>query len=165
MFYRSQEGREGLSRKGAAALCREGYGEHHRQVFALFFQYGMSRFEGGFGIERIEYGFYKDDIGSTCYQGANLFFVGDIKIAVRHGAEGGIVHVGTHRRRFVGRPHRAGHEYRASGMFGHKGVGRLPCQLGACPVYLFRILPDGVVGHRNGIGIEGIGREDIRPGI
>jgi len=81
-----------------------------------------------------------------------------------HGAGAGIGYVGRHGSRLVGRPHRASDK--AGFVWGQccLAVSGIPGQQGGLTVNFIRQVGHAIVGQRNGIGVEGVGFNDVGTG-
>ena len=161
MGYRSVEGLDGLSRKGASRCVGERAGDHHRRADAACAALVVDGGQRGLGVERVEDRFDKQQVGAPVQQSPHLLAVGGAHLGERDVARGGIVDVRRHRERAVGGADRAGDEARFERVACGEGVGCCAGHAGCCAGDFVGAALQTVVGQRDGVGIERIGFDDV----
>ena len=125
----------------------------------------MRGIDGGLGVERVEDGFHQQGVHSAFEQGLHLFGVGLGQVVEGEGAEGGVVDVGTEGEGLVGGAHGACHVAGAAGTGGGVFVGHAAGQAGSGEVDVAHGVLGVVVGLADAGGVEGVGLDDVGPGI
>ena len=151
-----------LSGEGASALVGDGPGDHHRQALAGFLEPGIDGEQRSFGVQRVEHGLDQQQVDAALDQPAQCFVVGGDEFAEADVARARVVHVGRDRGGAGGRSEHAGDEARARGVALGELVGDAARQTRGLDVELVHDVLKVVVRHRDRVGIEGVGLEDVR---
>ena len=156
MLYRAVECFERLAGERAPAPVGDRRGNNQRQGIAELLQ-GIY---GGLGIEGIEAGLENDEVGPSSHEGVDLLPVSLCEIIEIIGSECRIGCVRRQRERLACRPDAAGDIDPAVGRVGYEArpSGRLVRQLRSLAGLAF-------VGQRNAVGVETVGRDDVRTGV
>ena len=83
MLYRGQESFQSLPRQGTPRGIGYGHTQHDGYVFACALLYMTSRHKCGFGVERVEYGFYYIKVNVLVCQHHHLLFVSIAQLVKR----------------------------------------------------------------------------------
>ena len=158
------EGFDGLSRQGAARRG-ECAGDDDRQSHAAFCEEGFDGEDRCLGVQRIEDGFEHQQVGAAVHQAPSLIVVRLRELFESESPGAGVVHVRRHRQRMARRAHRAAHEAGLLRIAGGEGVRRFAGDGCAGPVDAVRLRCQSVVGQRNGVGVERVGRNYVRSGL
>ena len=163
MRYRDPEGLDGLSREGAAAGVGQRSRDHHRKLPPELLAQTVDGKECRLGVERVEDRFDEQHVDTSLDQSAGLFAVGFGQLGEGHLARGGVAHVGRHRGRAVRGAHRPRHEAGLRGVAPREFVGRRAGNGGRRAGDFARMVAQPVVGQRDGVGVERVGRYDVGP--
>ncbi|MNO64973.1 hypothetical protein D3C76_557120 [compost metagenome] len=155
----------GLPGQGPPGSIGDGPGDHDRQFDAVFLEHLLHGEDGCLGVEGVEDGFDQDQVGAAFDQAAGRFGVvlyqqveGDI-------AKARVVDVRGNRARTAGRAEHAGDKAWLVRGFQGLGITDLAGQAGTFDVQFVHQGFHAVVGLGYLGGVEGVGLEDVRPGI
>ena len=165
MRHRDPEGLDGLPREGAAAGVGQRPRDHHRKLPPELLAQTVDGIERRLGVERVEDRLDEQHVGAPFDQSAGLLAVGLGQLREGHLARGGVAHVGRHRGRAVGRPHRARDEAGLRGVALRILVGRRTGDGGRRAGNLSREVAYAVVGQRDGVGVERVGGYQVGAGL
>lgn len=159
---RRQTGKESLYRLSAeGSSCQVANGEthHHRQLHATFLHHREGCVYHCLAVECIENRLDEDHIHPSLYQAVYLFAAVVEEFVVSDVACSRIAHIRTHGTRLVGGSHVACHK---SWFIGCRELICLyPCQPCALVSHLAGIILQMIVGLRDTLRREGVGRDDV----
>lgn len=165
MTHRVPERFGGLPGQGSAGGVGDGAGDHDRQFDAVIFEHLLHGEDRRLGIEGVEDGFDQDQVGAAGDQAAGRLDVvgdqlieGDVAIAR-------VVDVRGDRAGAAGRAEHASDEAWLVRCFQGLGIGHAAGDPRAFDVHLVGQRFHAVVGLGNLRGVEGVGFEDIGPGV
>ena len=121
--------------------------------------------KSGLGVQRVEDGLDEQNVHAAVQQSANLFAVGPDQFIKGRSASGRVADVGADGRGFGRRPDGTGHEADAARLCRHERVRRAPGAFGAGLGQLVRQGFQAVIGEGDGLGIKGVGLDDVGPGL
>lgn len=156
------EGLHGLAGECSAADVRHCRGEHDIDGPPAAGDTFVGRRDGRFRIERVEYGLYEQGVDTPFDEGVHLFDVSLFHLLEGDVAEGGIVDVRRYGASLVGGTDGPGHESWLARVFGRIDICGLTSQLGGGEVELVDMVLHFIVGHRNPLGVERAGLDDVR---
>ena len=122
----------------------------------------VGRRDGRFCVERVEYGLYEQGVDTPFDEGVHLFDVSLFHLLEGDVAEGGIVDVWRYGACLVGGADGPGHEPWLGWVFGRIAISGLTSQLSGGEVELMDMVLHFIVGHRNPLGVERAGLDDVR---
>ncbi len=163
MRHTDEESLEGLPAQHAPGLVVDRDTEHQGHLDASL---GLGAEEGvyaGLAVERVEDGLHQHRVDTAPEQGDKLLMIGIGELIKGDGTECGVVHIGAHGAGLVGGAH-AGHHI-AWPLWRGELIGHLACQVHGGLVDLPHQVLAMVVGHRDALAAEGVGADDISPGL
>jgi hypothetical protein len=98
----------------SSRTIRDGAGDHHRNVDALRLAQFIDGEQRRLGIERVENGLDQEYVDATVHEVCGLRAISLSQLIERYGAVRGVVDVGRHGRRTIGRPDGTGDKARAA---------------------------------------------------
>ena len=163
--HRVPERLERLTREGAARGVGDRARDRDGQSQAALVEHAESGEDRRLRVERVEHGLDKNQIDPALDQRVAGLEVGGVEILEGDVAKARVGDVGGERGGAVGRPEDARDEARAIRCAGGGGVGGLAGQARAFDVQLAHQGSHVVVGHRHGVGVEGVGLDDVGTGV
>ena len=141
----------------------KGRAGHDREADRVLGEVALDRQQAGLEIEGVECGFGHQNIDTGFNQCRDLPVVRLFDLIESLRAEARIVGIGRERERNVHRTDRARHKFRAGLATGPflVAVDRLASAVHRGEVQLPDLILELVVGHRDGLGIERVGLEDV----
>jgi hypothetical protein len=153
-----------LSSKSAARRIGNRSGDHHRQTAAGLLEIGLDREDRRLGVEGVEDGFDKQDVGAALHQPFGGFQVGLDQLIEGDGAVTRIVHIGRNVGGAGGGAEHARDEaWLVVALL--EFIGHFTCQACTRHVHLVGQRLHAVVGLGDGVGAEGVGLDDIGAGL
>ena len=157
-----REGLQGLAGEGPAAAVGDRHGDHHRQAPPGGLEALLDGEQAGLEVEGVEDGLGQQKVDAPFDQGGDLLAVGRGELVEGDRPVVRVVGIGGEGGGAVGGPDRAGHE-----------AGPVPAALGDRPPRAGRrsevdrphMASQTVVGQRDAVGVEGVGREHLRAGL
>ena len=165
MAHRDPEGLQRLPGKGASAGIDDGYREHHRQGTAALLEILVDGKQRRLAVEGVEDGFYQKEIAAPLHQSAHLVIVGVAQLVETHIAPGRLIDIRRKRGGTVGRPQGAGDKAGLPRGFIIIFVASLAGEAGRGQVHLVDQVGHVIIEHRNAVGAESVGFDDIRSGL
>ncbi len=160
--HRVPEGRRRLARQRAAGKVGDRAGDHHWQMNALGSKALLAGEDRGLGVQRVEDGFNKDEVGTTIDQAVDLLTIGETQIIEADGTVAGIVYIRRDRRGAVGRADGTGDET-AAAILALGALGGATHDEGALAVEVIDRAFHLVIGLRDARGRKRVGLQNIRP--
>jgi hypothetical protein len=161
---RIPEGLDRLPRERAAGGIGDRARDHDRQIDRQLAHGAAHGVQRRLGVERVEDGLQQDQVGPAFDQRRGRLTVGRHQLVEIDVAKTRIVDARRQRRGAIGGADRAGHEARLPGAFGVL-VGNFARQARRRPVELHHHAFHAVVALGRRAGIEGIGLDDVGPGL
>ena len=155
------EGFDGLAGERASAAVHDGDGGDHRHAVAGGLEIFLDGEERGFGVERVEDGFEEQQVGAAFDQGAGLRGVDFAQAVEGDAARGGVRDVLRNRGGARGRAQGAGDEAAPAGVRGGKAIDGAAGDLRAGEIQIGDAIFEAVIGHGDGVGVEGVGFDDV----
>ena len=152
-----------LAGERAAGGVGNGAGDHDGQFAAAFGEGFLDREHRRLGVEGVEHRFNQDDVRAAVHQAARGGFVGVHKLHEGDVAEAGVVDIRRNRAGAAGRANHACDKARL--VLRRRGIAGLARQFRAFEVQLINQFLHAVIGHRSGIGVEGVGFQNVGTGL
>jgi len=158
---RGPERVDGLAAERPAALIDDRHRQHDRQPHPLLLEHFFDRDQRRPEVERVGDRLGDQQIDAPVDEAARLIGVGGLHLVEGHGPERGVVHVGRHGQRPVGRSQRPGHEARLVRRLGGPLGGHALGEPRRLDVELVADRFEVVVRLGDGVGVEGVGLDDV----
>ena len=156
---RSKESIYSLTAERSARQITYRKTDHNRQLYSMFLHHGERRIYHRLAVECIENRLDEDHIHPSLYQAVYLFAAVVEEFVVSDVARSRIAHIRTHGTRLVGGSHVACHKSWFIGC--REPICLYPCQPCALVSHLAGILLQMIVGLRDTLRREGVGRDDV----
>ena len=154
-----------LARQGAAGGVGDGAGDDDRPAASLLLEEGLHGEDRGLGVERVEDRLDEDQVAAAVDETAGGLEVRRHQLVVADVAGARVVDVGRDRGR-AGRGAEGSRDVaRPVGRARGRRVGLAARQQRGLVVELVGQLLHAVVGQRDGVGVEGVGLEDVGAGV
>ncbi|KAF5290530.1 hypothetical protein FQR65_LT20636 [Abscondita terminalis] len=163
--HRGIEGFSSLPRQRAARGIGDGAGNHDRQACATLIKRFLDGKQGGLGVECVKDGFHHQHVGTTVNQAFDGLPVGDAQFVETGVAKPRIVHVRADRGSAAGRSQYANDKAWLLWSLRLHGVAAGAGHLGTGMVEFVDQMLQVVIGLADGGGIEGVGFNQIGPGL
>ena len=157
---RVPEGLDRLARERAPGGVGDRAGNHQRQIAAGRLEHAAHREQRRLGIERVEDGFDQQQIDAAFDQRGRSFAVGRDQLVEIDVAKARVVDARRQRGGAIGRPDGAGDEACPAGALGIL-IRDFARQARSMQVELADQTLHPIVAQRRGIGIEGVGLDDV----
>ncbi len=159
------EGLGGLAGERPPRGVGDRYRDHHRQAVADLVKDLLHRPERRLEIQRVKSGFRQKQIHPALDQRPHLLAISLRQLPESDRPEVRPIHIRGHRGRPVGRPHRPSHPRVPAGIRPGKFIDCLSRQPRGRQVDFPHRALQAVVGLGDGGRIEGVGFQDLRPGL
>jgi len=158
-----QKSLQGLSGKGTPAGIGDGPRHHQGEIPAPGFQGFLDGHQCRLGIQRVKNGLHQQQFSPPVEEPFDLYTVGRLHLIEGDRPETRIIDIGRKRKRFVGGPDGPRHITGFGGIGRREFVSQHPGNFCRCLVHGMYPPLCLIVGLRNRVGIEGVGRKNICP--
>ncbi len=159
------KGLDGLAGKRASAAIDDGDRSDDWHAISGGLEIFLDGEEGGLGIERIENRFEEQEVRAALDEGSGLRGVDFAQLVEGYASRGRIRDILRDRCGARGGAERSGDETAAIGVRGGESVDGAAGGLRACEVEVGDAALKAIIGHGDGIGVEGIGFDDVGAGF
>ena len=159
------EGFRSLAGEGAPGLVGDGPGHDDRKAPAAFVEQRLDREDRRLGVQRVENGLEENQVGAAVDESLERLAIDLHELVEIDVAETRVVDFGRDRRGLVGRSEHAGDEARLARVALHRAVRRFAGELGRGVVQFVHQALQAVVGLRRSVRVEGVGLDDVGPGL